>query len=231
MSNLELCVDEYKLIQATSEKYFDYMYRTLNLYLLFLSAVLVFGLSQDSQLVFSAIFCYLIPVFSMIFGLLFCYNSCALAKIGYIGIVQERTMRKLCKSENQQCNMAGWITFAKQFHGGWYILSYGTILMLYFLIPLASICYALFFNGMVNIGINHLFANIFLSILPFLFYLIYLVFMLFIISSILQNVRWTSQELREIEEEIEAGDCSWPWSQHFLAAKSTQDKKKKHFWR
>ncbi|MEG1396688.1 MAG: hypothetical protein RSC82_06900 [Oscillospiraceae bacterium] len=159
MSNLELCVDEYKLIQTTSEKYFDYMYRTLNLYLLFLSAVLVFGLSQDSQLVFSAIFCYLIPVFSMIFGLLFCYNSCALAKIGYIGI-------------------------------------------------------------------NHLFANIFLSILPFLFYLIYLVFMLFIISSILQNVRWTSQELREIEEEIEAGDCSWPWSQHFLAAKSTQDKKK-----
>lgn len=193
MSNLQLVFEEYKLTSSIGDKYFDYMYRTIQFSIVFYGAIIGIGVAEGTELLLKQmIFRLALPVFSIVFGLMYCYNSCALAKIGYFSVKQEMKLKILCLQENNESDIMGWVTYGKTVRGG-YLLSYGTILVMYLTLPIFSILWGWQY-GRISIT-DFEWINKVVNIMPYAFYLVYLAFMLSIIKNI-YNIDRSMKDLR-----------------------------------
>lgn len=200
MSELELALEECKMAENTSSRYFGYLYTGINITLVFWSTLLVFVFRENIQpLYFQISTFYLLPLITYILGLMYCYNSCVLAKLGVFQIERELTLKQLNLKCNGSRSYSGWVTFAKK-HDGGFILAYGTILALYILFPVFC-----FFIGIINNDStvhfqytdNYIWDTCF-SYLPFMFYAIYF----FLAAKIILNIIKLAKEATGLKDNI-----------------------------
>ena len=174
--------EEYKMLMSTSEHYFDYLYRTLTIALTFFSAIstLLFNVKASVFVKYLG-FNFLLPILMYIFGLLYAYNICVLARSGALAVKMEKQLKE--KDESFE----GWVKYSKIKNSG-FVLAYGTAFAFFILLPLLSIFLApQCVVQSSNIKLLSFFLNITIMDTPFLaelFYAIYIVFLLVIIKGI-----------------------------------------------
>ena len=89
-NNLDLLMGEYKLGEEIGGKYFSYMYSCISYTFLFYgTAILVFYYlitnreGNSYSIVYFALFYYLLPVSTYVFGLFYAYNAVVISRQGY----------------------------------------------------------------------------------------------------------------------------------------------------
>lgn len=189
MKNIELLLEEYKIVVNIGEKYFDRMYATLNFTMLFYGAVLTLAYSENNSASPELVFAYLLPIGTYIMGLFYAYNSFVLTRNGYAMVIIEDMIKGYSEKEYKNCSFLGWGILSKSTkYNGDYVLTYGTSLAFFILAPIFDLLMAFYenkFEIIINITNNHG-IDIAICILPFVFYLIYFAFMMRIIKNILK---------------------------------------------
>lgn len=184
---LDVLIQDYQLVANINEKCFDRLYSTISFLIVFYSAVIVFGASNQVQTSnFQAIiFLYVLPISTYLLGLFYCLNL--------FGVL--RSTLYLTKLENKihNCNIIpaeawNWCNFCTKYSGK-RVLTYGTGIMAFLLSPLAFHIWAFF---TIHPPCNSCRQKVFFCFIPSICYLIYMVFSLIIISSMIK-----------IKEEIE----------------------------
>ncbi|MDR1060367.1 MAG: hypothetical protein LBL83_03945, partial [Clostridiales bacterium] len=139
---IEIVMKEYNQYCTESNRYFDYLYRTINFFIVAIAAIIVFGLKDAQGFAYQVVFLFIIPVIVYIFGLFYLYNGLAIAKLSLMQIKCELRIRKLCMVAYNKKLFYGWILSIKNKRDG-FLLPYGTLLMLFMLFPVISICLSL----------------------------------------------------------------------------------------
>lgn len=209
-SNLDLLMAEYKLGEEIGGKYFSYMYSCINYTFLFYgAAILVFyniiasNTEGSDSIVYFALFYYLLPISTYIFGLFYAYNAVAISRQGYHMIQIENDIIRLSREMGFTYLLHGWDISSKKLPSG-FILPYGTMLIFYLSIPVAFLIFG-------NIFVTYEFfssplqASTFITIIPRAFLAIYLVFMLYLIICMFKMKKRYNFELNKSPHLIDVG--------------------------
>lgn len=179
ISQLERIYDEYKYRENALKLDFTNLYLSLSISMAFYGTLIAFifkNMNINAFVLYSFLFLG-IPVFTYIFGLLYCYNLFAIAKGGYITTTLEKQIIEIQIKLFKKSDFVGWgITEKKKNIGR--LLVYGTILMFYILLPLVSIIWGILLSKTKEFN-SLLSYFIFLS---FTFYIIYVLFIIIIIK-------------------------------------------------
>ena len=189
--DINLIFEEYKIVNAGSDHYFDYMYRNLSMAILFFTTAFLFALSKDIEyFALILVFLYIIPIFGYIFGLLYFYCISALAKLGYNAVCIEKELKGV--------GISGYVKENKKYKVG-YVLSYGTSLVLYIVVPLISLIIGRgYIDGNKNSSLffheNIVIEDLILNKLPLFCYVIYILFAVLIFREIWELMKKTEKE-------------------------------------
>jgi len=171
---IDIINEEYRHSISITDKYFDYMYRTIGFFVASMAALVVYSLKEATGLQYIIIFSLVLPAVSYIFGLFYCYNGLAIAKCAYFQKICELKLRVLLPHCYGISSFYGWKHFTDNNREG-FLLPYGTLLMFFLVFPAANIF--LSYNNL-SIGAIQLLPSSFntLLILGIISYLIYFVF-------------------------------------------------------
>lgn len=187
MSDMELLLEEYKIVVNVGEKYFDRMYATLNYTMLFYGAVLALAYSGSNNAPAELIFAYLLPIGTYIMGLFYTYNSYVLSRNGYAMVIIEDMIKERSEKEHENCSFLGWGILSKSpKYNGNYILAYGTSLAFFIFAPAFDLILAFRekqYQIIVEYTNEHL-VNLAICLLPLVFYCIYICFVIKLIMNI-----------------------------------------------
>lgn len=186
MDKVQLLANEYTNVSDNAGRYLDYMYRSISISMVFFTTVGLYGLGSGIEyFAKELIFLYIIPIFAYIFGLIYAYNIEALAKIGYILVKLEIELRIHTYIGTKEDIYLGHVAYGKRINLG-YVLSYGTVLALYIILPIFSV-----FIGIKHIDKtkeiftnNNIIEALLVNYIPFIFYFIYFIFIGVIITEI-----------------------------------------------
>lgn len=199
-NNLDLLMAEYKLGEEIGGKYFSYMYSCINYTFLFYgAAILVFyniianQTGKPDSIVYFALFYYLLPISTYVFGLFYAYNAVVISRQGYYMIQIENDILRLSTEMGFTYLFHGWDRISKKLPNG-FILPYGTMLIFYLGFPVA---FYIFGNAFVTYDFfsSPQLALIFIRIVPCLCFAIYLLFMLYLIICMYKMKKRYSSEL------------------------------------
>lgn len=178
IEQLNRIYDEFKYRENALKLDFANLYTSLSISIAFYGTIIAFiskNMSIDSFILYSFLF-FLIPIFTYIFGLLYCYNLFAITKGGCITTTLEKKIREIQVKLYKEADFIGWgIAEGRKNTGR--ILVYGTILMFYILLPLVSIIWGI----SIIIKAKLCIASICFVILSIFFYIIYLLFVIVIL--------------------------------------------------
>ena len=182
--NLDMLMIEYQMGESIGGKYFSYLYSCLNFTFIFYGAsVAIFhGMTKVSDVdpvVLFWLFKYLLPISTYVLGLFYAYNSIVISRQGYYMISIEQSIISINKRLGFSHNLHGWDLLSKKMPSG-FILPYGSMLMIYYLLPLASLILAnQFTNRLYNLAtINGLdITPILVTWIPWIGLIIYYAFM------------------------------------------------------
>lgn len=189
MNLFDFALKEYQMIDAKANTYFSYLYLIMGFTFAFFGAILsifkdsLFPISDPSNYyTFILVVLYLLPVVTYVLGLFFAYNSVAIYKAGLYLVKLEKRIRKFQSSNHikSHLRMMPWNIEAKD-RKSKFILPYGTMLMLYILLPTAILAFS--FYEFHFIKLTRLISVIVVYFLPITFNLTYLVFMVLLIKS------------------------------------------------
>lgn len=204
-SNLDLLMAEYKLGEEIGGKYFSYMYSCINYTFLFYgTAILVFyniianHNGKSDSIVYFALFYYLLPISTYVFGLFYAYNAVVISRQGYYMIQIENDIICLNKEMGFTYSLHGWNRISKKQPSG-FILPYGTMLIFYLVLPIAFYIFGNVFETYAFFS-STLLALIFIIVIPYICLLIYLSFMAYLIICMLKMKRMYNLELNKLSE-------------------------------
>ena len=189
MNLFDFALKEYQMIDAKANTYFSYLYLIMGFTFAFFGAILsifkdsLFPISdQSNYYTFILVVLYLLPVVTYVLGLFFAYNSVAIYKAGLYLVKLEKRIRKFQSSNHikSHLRMMPWNIEAKD-RKSKFILPYGTMLMLYILLPTTILAFS--FYEFHFIKLTRLISVIVVYFLPITFNLTYLVFMVLLIKS------------------------------------------------
>lgn len=180
---LKLLIDQYNGSVKDTSKYFDYMYRTVGFFITGITAIMVYAIGSAYGFAYQFVFIFAIPILTYIFGLFYCYNALAILKCNYYEKVAEVQIKAIwflkyhnlmffSRTEYYELNRRG------------YLITYGTLLMLFIVFP--AVC--------IWLGYNHLYKVLLFPfttlndpylIISLLCYCIYMVFIVILISAIM----------------------------------------------
>ena len=170
--------DQLKYRENNIKTDFSNLYMSLSISIAFYGTIMTFiskNMDIDPFILYLFLF-LLIPVFTYIFGLLFCYNLFAIVKGGYVTTLLENRIRKIQQKLYKEVDYIGWGIVETQKNFG-RVLVYGTILMLYILMPMVSITWGIIIAVKLKLSI----LSISFLAVSILFYIIYIIFILIII--------------------------------------------------
>ncbi len=179
LSRLNRIYDEYKYREDTLKGNFTNLYMSLSISIAFFGTIIVF-LSKNTEVNTFELYCFLfllLPVFTYIFGLLYCYNIFAITKGAAVLIKLEKNIVELQKKLYKETDYIGWGIAEKKKNIG-RVLVYGTILMFYVLFPLLSIIWGIIIAKANTVNLIFI-CCLALSII---FYVIYIIFIVIILS-------------------------------------------------
>jgi hypothetical protein len=203
-----IILEEYKISCNGTDKYFDYLYRTIQFFLMALAAIFVYSLKEAAGFAYEFLFMLIVPMIGYIFGLFYCYNGYSIAKHALFQKECEEKIKILTKIAYRNNGFRGWTHFVTQKRDG-FLLPYGTLLMFFVLMPAA--CIFLSFQDIravpfaFTFRIPPTFSSVPLLILSVAFYAVFLVFMAVIIAqtwSLLKKVEKTVVEHRLSKEKL-----------------------------
>lgn len=186
--------EQYKMVNSGCEKYFDFLYRKISVSIVFFTTTVLYALNEDTTYIAKELlFLYIIPIFGYLFGLLYCYDISAIAKLGLHTVCIENEL----KSKNKK--FISYISENKKYKKG-YILSYGTSLIFYMVMPLITIILGI--GQITEVGNKELFFHQYilikiflLYVAPWMFYVIYVVFCVIIFMEIHTLMKKTREKL------------------------------------
>lgn len=113
-SEIILVKSEYDHAYLESQKYYDLIFRTINIYIAFFTTVTVFALDGNKvdEYAKQLIFLIIIPVITYIFGLFYCYYIFAVAKVAYFMTNCEIRIQNLGYAHYGHTVYEGWELFA-----------------------------------------------------------------------------------------------------------------------
>ena len=200
-NNLNQLMAEYKIGEEIEGKYFSYMYSCINYTFLFYGAAIVvfYNLfntpnNEKNSMVYFAIFYYLLPISTYIFGLFYAYNAVVICRQGYYMIKIENDIIKLNNEMNFSYPLHGWDRLSKTLPSG-YILPYGTMLMFYLGIPTAFYIWG---NKFVTFDFisTPIISFTLVKIIPLLCLIIYFIFMIYLICCMFKIKGMYKKELK-----------------------------------
>lgn len=204
-SNLDLLMAEYKLGEEIGGKYFSYMYSCINYTFLFYgAAILVFyniiahSNGESDSIVYFALFHYLLPISTYVFGLFYAYNAVVISRQGYYMIQIENDIIRLNKEMGFTYLLHGWDRISKNLPSG-FILPYGTMLIFYFVLPVAFYVFGNTFETYTFFS-TPLSASIFIKIVPRICLAVYIVFMAILIICMFKMRKMYNIELNKSSE-------------------------------
>lgn len=175
---------EYNEANVGSARYFDNLYRTIQAYLIAIVALVILPLEKVDGAIYVFLFLLLIPCLTYIFGLFYCYNGYAIAKIACFQKQCEGKLRILSTLKYKSNVYYGWTYFVAKKKDS-FILAYGTFLVFFLLIPIACIVLGLLKLDRTNVKMELIIPKTpfhwSILILSVCLYLIYFSFMLKII--------------------------------------------------
>ena len=185
-SNLDLLMAEYKLGEEIGGKYFSYMYSCINYTFLFYgAAILVFyniitsNTGGSDSIAYFALFYYLLPISTYVFGLFYAYNAVAISRQGYHMVQIENDIIRLSREMEFTYLLHGWDINSRKLPSG-FILPYGTMLIFYLSVPVAFLIFGDIFVTFEFFPSRPL-ASTFITIVSRAFLAIYWGFMLYLI--------------------------------------------------
>lgn len=194
--NLKLLLEEYKIGKDVIDGYFRNMYNTISFTIVTYGAVL--ALSSISSKEKRLMFLYFLPILTYILGLLYIYNLLVIMKHGNYTIRLEMLIKlRYYEKKKENCLFQGWDTFIKMYGRGG-IISYGTVLAFYILLPVFDFLYG---YGQLKINWVELFKgslyDIIPNLVPIILYIIYIIFVIILIM----NIRQQHHETKNISVE------------------------------
>lgn len=178
-NRLNRIYDEYKYREDVLKGNFTNLYMSLSLSIAFFGSIMVFLSNSDSDIDVFVLYSFLfllLPVFTYMFGLLFCYNLFAITKGGAVVIKLEKNIIKLQMKLYKKADYVGWDIAEKRKTIG-RVLVYGTILMFYILLPIFSIIWGIIV--VIQKQLNCM--AICFIIVSIILYIIYIIFMTIIL--------------------------------------------------
>lgn len=173
LEQLNRIYDELKHRENLSKNDFSNLYMSLSISIAFYGTIMAF-ISKNTDIDIFVLYSFLfllIPVFTYIFGLLFCYNLFAIIKGGYVTTTLEKRVKEIQKKLYKQADFIGWGVAEERKNLG-RVLVYGTILMFYISLPVLSIIW-----GLVIVASEQVDAlSISFIIISAIFYAVYLIF-------------------------------------------------------
>lgn len=177
---IKMAKSAYDRANAESQKYYDLIFRTINIYIVFFSTATVFALDMTKVDLFAyqVIFLVVIPLLTYIFSLFYCYYIYAVAKVGYFMAEREKDIEKLCKENHLEMQYSGWELYARTNRNN-SVLPYASIIVLQIIVPIGSSLIGLrkgsvifFQNNYINIAI------IVMLVMAFIGYLVCLILLI-----------------------------------------------------
>ncbi len=178
IDQLNMVYDEYKYRENALKQDFTQLYTSLSISIAFYGTIIAFiskNIDMDIFILYSFLF-FLIPVFTYIFGLLYCYNLFAITKGGCITTILEKRIRKIQIKLYKKADYVGWGIAETNKNIG-RVLVYGTILMFYILLPILIIIFGII--TVLSEGLSCI--SICFIILSVIFYIIYIIFIIIIL--------------------------------------------------
>ena len=207
MNLLDFTLKEYQMIDSRANTYFSYLYLIMGFTFAFFGAILsvfkdsLFPISDASNyLTFILVTLYLLPVVTYVLGLFFAYNSIIIFKAGLYLIRLEKNIFILQTREHvhDDYKMSPWNFEAKNKKSK-FILPYGTMLMLYILLPIATLFFS--FYELRTIKIIEPIGKICVYYIPVIFLIIYITFMISLITSMLDYNKKCCEERDKYKKE------------------------------
>lgn len=175
IDQLNMVYDEYKYRENALKQDFTNLYTSLSISIAFYGTIIAFistNIDMDIFILYSFLF-FLTPIFTYIFGLLYCYNLFAITKGGCITTTLEKRIREIQIELYKKADYVGWgIAETKKNIGR--VLVYGTILMFYILLPILSIIFGII--TVISEGLSCI--SICFIVVSVIFYTIYIIFII-----------------------------------------------------
>ena len=171
--------DQIKHRENALKNDFSCLYTNFSMSIAFYGTIIVF-ISKNVDIDIFILYCFvflLIPGFTYIFGLLFCYNLYAITKGGYVTTTLENKLEILQKKLYDETEYIGWGIVEKKRNIG-RLLVYGTILTFYILLPMVSIIWGII---IVRDHQFDVYAICFI-VISILVYAVYILFLIIIIT-------------------------------------------------
>lgn len=178
IDQLNRIYDEFKYRENALKLDFTNLYTSLSISIAFYGTIIAFiskNMDIDIFILYSFLF-FLVPVFTYIFGLLYCYNLFAITKGGCITTTLEKHIREIQIKLYKEADFIGWgIAEGRKNTGR--ILVYGTILMFYIVLPIVSIIWGVLIAITAKLNI----LSVCFIMFSMFFYIIYLIFIIIIL--------------------------------------------------
>lgn len=206
-TNLDLLLEEHNLGEQVGEKYFSYMYSIIQFTFVFYGGLITVLSSKfrvietyRETIVYIIVFVYSLPIVTYILGLFYAYNSVAISRQGYYMIITEGQIRKFVKRKRFGFKYCGWNILSKNVKSG-FILPYGTMLMFYFILPVATYFCNIYLVDYSHIEKYLIPSVLFIIIIPVFLLYIYIIFMCILIKAMLNIEKLYKTELDKINAE------------------------------
>lgn len=141
---LNWMMEEYKLSSGASHRYINYIYNIINYSIVILAGLLTVGEAIREESYSLIIYLIIIPISFVAFGLFYCYNSYTISRSDLFELELEQKINdyfsnNFIKNRNVWLGRRHYVLSDKR---KGFVIPYGTMLVVYILIPLASIAYA-----------------------------------------------------------------------------------------
>ncbi len=140
---MDLIISEYDDANRRADKYFDFMYKTVQIFFAAIMTIIVFALKDTEGLMYQLLLLLIIPIIIYVFGLFYCYNNYAISKLSFFQKICEYKIKILSNLINGMNAYLGWTYFVAKKKDA-FILPYGTLLAFFIVLPIGCILLSFF---------------------------------------------------------------------------------------